>query len=45
MNTEINEHQATSSLRIVDRLRGLAAPLDQVGRLIRLMGARKGKRL
>lgn len=37
-NTEsdtANRHQTTTPLRIVDRLRGLTAPLDQVGRLIR----------
>jgi len=39
MNTETRQHQTTVTLRIVTRLQTLAAPLDNVGRLVRWQAA------
>ena len=41
MNIRMTSYQATPPLLIVDRLRGLAPPLDQAGSLIRFSIGRR----
>ena len=41
MNAKTRQYQTTFALRIVDRLRRLAAPLDQTGNLIRFRIGRR----